>query len=175
MKCVRIREPEAQSCESQKKSKGKVRMIAEPQKREKKSSTGARVVSASKESVVDGQRRAMAHRGPVVLRRAKAIQENSRVPGAVLVATFAVTIICLYLSAYATVTAEGFELARLRTNNKAENLRHDTLQAEISRLSLPQTVAERAKLLGMEQGTQKTVIIVSEKSSAAETPQRPIR
>jgi cell division protein FtsL len=117
----------------------------------------------------------MAHTGPPVLRRAKAIHENTRVPGAVLVATFTVTILCLYLSAYATVTAEGYELSRLRALNKQADLQRDTLQAEISRLSLPQTVAQRAAMLQLEPGTPETLTIVPNKSSEATTPQTPIR
>jgi cell division protein FtsL len=115
----------------------------------------------------------MAHTGPPVLRRAKAIHENTRVPGAVLVATFTVTILCLYLSAYATVTAEGFELSRLRAMNKKADLQRDTLQAEISRLSLPQTVAQRAAALQMVPGTPQTLTIVSGESSSAPVAETP--
>ena len=120
-------------------------------------------------------RRAMAHSGPPVLRRAKAIHENTRVPGAVLLATFTVTILLLYLCAYASVTSEGFELSRYRALNKQASLQRDTLQAEISRLSLPQTVAQRAALLQMEPGTPQTLTIVPAESSPAMTPETPNR
>ena len=120
-------------------------------------------------------RRAMAHTGPRVLRRAKALQENNSVLGAVLVATFTVTICCLYLFAYASVTAEGFELSRLRQKSREASLKRDTLQAEISRLSLPQTVAERAAMLGMEKGTPETLIVVPGKDSPTAAPERPVR
>ncbi|MBC8103016.1 MAG: hypothetical protein H7Z41_10565 [Cytophagales bacterium] len=119
-------------------------------------------------------RRAMAHTGPRALRRARAIHENSRVPGAVLAATFTVTILCLYVSAYARVTGEGFERSRLRSQLKQANLQRDTLQAEISRLSLPRTVAQRAAELQMEPGTPETLTILSGASSSGteETPTR---
>jgi hypothetical protein len=115
----------------------------------------------------------MAHTGPPVLRRAKAIHENTRIPGAVLLATFTVTILCLYLSAYASVTAEGFELSRLRAMNKQADRERDVLQAEISRLSLPQTVAQRAAALQMEQADPGTITVIPAKSpSASEAPVR---
>ena len=120
----------------------------------------------------------MAHTGPPVLRRAKAIHENSRVPGAVLLATFTVTILLLYLCAYASVTADGFELSRLRTMNKDADLKRDTLQAEISRLSLPKTVAERAAALQMVPGDSQSVIMVSDgamKAAPDAAPQKPIQ
>jgi cell division protein FtsL len=154
-------------------------MVAEQRIQEKTTLPRPRVVPTQDRSGDSGNaprpRRAMAHTGPRVLRRAKAIQENSRVPGAVLLATFTVTILCLYLCAYASVTAEGFELSRLRSLNKQADLQRDTLQAEISRLSLPQTVAQRAKELGMEPGTPQTLTIVSDKSAGAAPPQLPIR
>jgi hypothetical protein len=73
------------------------------------------------------------------------------------------------------VTAEGFEVSRLRSLNKQADLQRDTLQAEISRLSLPQTIAERAVLLQMEPGTPKTLTIVPDKSATATPPEAPIR
>lgn len=107
-------------------------------------------------------------------RRAVALHKKNRVFVAVLVATFTATILCLYLFAYANVTSEGFNLSRFRALNREANLRRNTLQAEISRLSLPQTVAERAAILQMEPGTPQTLTIVSDKSSPATTPERPI-
>jgi peptidyl-tRNA hydrolase len=73
------------------------------------------------------------------------------------------------------VTAEGYELSRLRALNKQADLQRDTLQAEISRLSLPQTVAQRAAMLQMEPGTPQTLTIVPGKSSEATPPQTPVR
>ena len=154
-------------------------MVVESRMGEKTAALRARVASG----VVSGAdaspvRRPMAHTGPPVLRRAKAIHENSRVPGAVLLAAFTVTILLLYLCAYAGVTADGFELSRLRVMNRDADLQRDTLQAEISRLSLPKTVAERAAALQMEQGTTGSVILVSDGAgkTAPDSPTlKPIR
>ncbi len=139
-------------------------MVVEPRMGEKTAVPRARDASGADAFRV---RRPMAHTGPPVLRRAKAIHENSRVPGAVLLAAFTVTILLLYLCAYASVTADGFELSRLRIMNRDADLQRDTLQAEISRLSLPKTVAERAAALQMEQGTTGSVILVSDGADKA--------
>ena len=154
-------------------------MVVEQRIQEKAAPRQARVAPAPEPGVSPAPpprpRRAMAHTGPRVLRRAKALQEKNSVLGAVVAATFTVTLCCLYLFAYASVTAEGFELSRLRQKNKEASLKRDTLQAEISRLSLPQTVAQRAAMLGMVKGTPDTLIVVPDKDSSTATPERPIR
>ena len=139
-------------------------MAVEPRIREKTVVPRTRAASGADTSPM---RRAMAYTGSPVVRRAKALQNNSRVPGAVLLAAFTVTILLLYLCAYAGVTADGFELSRLRKMNKDADLQRDTLQAEISRLSLPKTVAERAAALQMLPGDSQSVIMVSDSAITA--------
>lgn len=69
---------------------------------------------------------------------------------AVLLASFAVSLLCLYVSAYARVTAEGNGLVRLKRElNAAEQEGHD-LEAQIDALRHPAMVNARAKALGME-------------------------
>jgi len=68
---------------------------------------------------------------------------------AVAAAALLVALLCVYVYAYARVTAAGFELSRLsRTLRQAEQ-EEETLRAEISRLSLPSAVEQRAQILGM--------------------------
>ena len=154
-------------------------MVVEQRIQEKTAPRQARVIPAPEPAVSPAPaprpRRAMAHTGPRVLRRAKALQVNNSVLAAVLAATFTATMCCLYLFAYASVTAEGFELSRLRLKNKEASLKRDVLQAEISRLSLPRTGAQRAEALGMVKGTPETLVVVPEKDSPAAAPERPIR
>ena len=107
-----------------------------------------------------GRHRSMAHRGALPLRRARALNERDRAPGAVLVAAFTVSLLCLYVSAYARVTAEGFELSRLQTGLRRAEIAHETLQAEVSRLSLPSTVRLRAAALEMESNTPDSTVLV---------------
>lgn len=116
------------------------------------------------------QRRPMAHRGPLPIRRVKALHENSRTPGAVLVAAFTVSLLCLYVSAYARVTAEGFELSRLKADVKKAEIQHEMLMAEESRLKLPETVGQRALALGMEKTPVQSVIVTDTGASNVTPP-----
>ena len=69
---------------------------------------------------------------------------------AVLVGTLLVSLLCVYVYAYARVTAAGFEASRLRGALITARQEEQNLCAQISGLSLPGTVANRAKKLGME-------------------------
>lgn len=72
-----------------------------------------------------------------------------RETAAVLIASFAVTLLCLYVAAYARVTAEGFDANRLAKRLRASQNVEKQLEAEISRLKLPETVQKRATEMGM--------------------------
>jgi hypothetical protein len=95
----------------------------------------------------------MAHRGPRTLRYAQQFAWKSREGAAVVVASFCVTLLCLYVAAYARVTAEGFEISQLRKDIKASEAESEALRAEISRLTLPDAVKVRAIQAGMVVGT----------------------
>jgi len=69
---------------------------------------------------------------------------------AVLVGTILVSLLCVYVYAYARVTAAGFAASRLRRDLTLARQEEQDLRARISGLSLPGTVANRAKKLGMQ-------------------------
>ena len=72
---------------------------------------------------------------------------------AVLVGTFLVSLLCIYVDAYARVTTAGFQLSLLRRDLQQAKQEEDALRAEIGLLTLPNAVARRAKELGMEPST----------------------
>lgn len=113
----------------------------------------------------------MAQRGSRVVRRARALGWRSPETASVLVATFVVSLLCFYVAAYARVTAEGFELSRLKRQMRASVASEDALRAEISRLTLPGAVARRAATLKLIPGTPQALKVVSPPASAAPVAQ----
>lgn len=103
---------------------------------------------------------AAAPAAPAVRRRpAAAVRRGSRgvrrigwrspMSAAVLFASFGVSLLCLYVSAYARVTQEGNDLVRLRRELSAAQQEGRDLEAGIDALRHPATVNARAKALGM--------------------------
>jgi cell division protein FtsB len=109
----------------------------------------------------------MAHRGPKTLRRAQQFAWRSREAAAVVAASFFVSLLCLYVAAYARVTAEGFEVSELRREIKASEKEAEALRAEISRMMLPETVRERAVQAGMVVGTPGSINMVKPRPAPA--------
>jgi hypothetical protein len=68
---------------------------------------------------------------------------------AVLLTTFLVSLLCIYVGAYARVTADGFVLSELRRELRRERQEGDILRAEVTALRLPSAVEKRALALGM--------------------------
>jgi cell division protein FtsB len=112
----------------------------------------------------------MAHRGPKTLRRARQFAWRSRETAAVIAASFLVSLLCLYVAAYARVTAEGFEISELRKEIRASEKEAEALRAEISRLMLPETVRERAVQAGMVVGTPGSLNLVKPRPEPVTPP-----
>lgn len=80
---------------------------------------------------------------------------------ALVVASFSVTLLCLYVSAYARVTAEGFDASRLTRQLNASIKEEEGLRANRDRLKLPDTVRQRAEELGMVRGNATTLYFLT--------------
>jgi len=91
----------------------------------------------------------MAHRGPRVVRKARELSWRSPMTAAILLGAFVVTVLCIYVYAYALVTISGFEQSRCKREIKTEIQQEEALRAEVSRLSLLPTVEQRARGMGM--------------------------
>jgi hypothetical protein len=113
----------------------------------------------------------MAQRGPRALRHARQLRWRSPETAAVLAASFTVSLLLLYVAAYARVTAEGFEAATLTHKLRAAQKEEDALRTRIGELSSPDTVARRAQAMGMVQGAPATMnVVTASAGSAAPTP-----
>lgn len=78
----------------------------------------------------------MGQRGSRTTRVVKNISVRSPMLAATLVASFAVSLFCFYVTAYARVNAEGQQLSRLRQELKTAQRREIALNGEISRFQL---------------------------------------
>ena len=76
---------------------------------------------------------------------------------AALVTSFVVSLLCLYVSAYARVTAEGFELSRLTAKIRSAQVEEQALEAAISKQSASETLIQRAGAMGMISGEGNAV------------------
>src|SRR5262249_55738126 len=87
---------------------------------------------------------------------------------------FIVSLLCLYVSAYARVTAEGFELARLTRKVEAAAKKEQALQAAIFESTAPETIARKAQAMGLIPATDVNLVPppnpVSAHPTDAETP-----
>ncbi len=90
---------------------------------------------------------------------------------AVLVGTVLVSLLCVYVYAYARVAAAGFEASRMRRALAGARQEEQNLRARISTLSLPGTVASRAKSLGMEMAPPEATQVLSTSEPAAASRQ----
>lgn len=79
---------------------------------------------------------------------------------AIMVASFVVSLACLYVNAYARVTAEGFEAARLGRQVVAAEEERLALTAQISNLNRPEVVEEAARRLGLVPSEPKTLRLI---------------
>jgi cell division protein FtsL len=103
----------------------------------------------------------MAQRGPRALRHARQLRWRSPETVAVLAASFSVSLLLLYVAAYARVTAEGFEAAALSRKLRAAEKEQDALKVRIGELRTPEQVAKRAQSIGMVPGTPENVNLVT--------------
>ena len=89
----------------------------------------------------------MGLKGTKAARAAKNFSLRSPMVAAVVCASFAVTILCCYVSAYAKVNADRLELSRLRQDLKAAKKQETALNGEISRHHL--SAPARASAMGL--------------------------
>lgn len=80
----------------------------------------------------------------------------------VVIASFLVTLLCLYVSAYARVTAEGYEASRLERHLRAAAAEEEALRAKIAHLRMPETVRQRAENMGLVGSPPGTVNFLTE-------------
>jgi cell division protein FtsL len=110
----------------------------------------------------------MGQRGPRALRHARQLRWRSPETVAVLAASFSVSLLLLYVAAYARVTSEGFEAATLSRKLRAAEKEQDALKVRIGELKTPEQVARRAQAMGMVPGTPESVNLIT--ASAATPP-----
>jgi hypothetical protein len=103
----------------------------------------------------------MAQRGPRALRHARQLRWRSPETVAVLTASFLVSLLLLYVAAYARVTAEGFEAATLTRKLRAADKEQEALKVRIGELRTPEEVAKRAQVMGMVPRRPENVSLVA--------------
>ena len=94
-------------------------------------------------------------------RRARKRAWRSPMTASVLVGTFLVSLLCIYVDAYARVTTAGFQLSQLRRELRRAKQEEDFLRAELGNLRMPNAVARRAQELGMEMVTPEMAVVLS--------------
>ena len=109
----------------------------------------------------------MGQRGSRPTRIAKNLSARSPMFAATLCASFAVSLLCLYVTAYARVNAERLQLARLRQELKLAERREILLKGAISQYHLSATA--RAQAMGMVPAPPEAVQVLTEDGSAPET------
>jgi len=98
---------------------------------------------------VHGRRRPMARRGGRVSRTFQDLTWRSPETFALMLAAVAAALLCFQVSLWARVTAEDFELARIKREMGKAQAEENGLRAEISNLVLPGPVAARARKLNL--------------------------
>lgn len=115
--------------------------------------------------------RPMGQRGSRPVRIARDLSWRNPMLVAVLLASFGVSLFCLYITAYARVNAERLELSSLRQNLKMAERREEALKAEISTNGL--SVRQRATALGMIQAPPEAVEVLTADAPVSSTLSTP--
>ncbi|MBC8138597.1 MAG: hypothetical protein H8F28_22180 [Fibrella sp.] len=89
----------------------------------------------------------MGQRGSRTTRAVKNLSVRSPMLAATLFASFAVSLLCFYVTAYARVNADGQQLSRLRQDLKIAERREIELKGEISRYQL--SAPKRAQAMNL--------------------------
>ncbi len=105
----------------------------------------------------------MGQRGSVTTRAVKNLSARAPMLAASLTASVAVVVLCLYVTAYARVNAEGQKLSRLRQELKIAERREIDLKGEISRLQL--SAPTRAQAMNMIPAPPEMVEILTDEAS----------
>jgi hypothetical protein len=102
----------------------------------------------------------MGQRGSRTTRAVKNLSVRSPMLAATLFASFAVSLFCFYVTAYAHVNAQGQHLARLRQDLKLAERREIALKSEISRYNL--SAPSRAQAMGLLPAPPEAVEVLSD-------------
>lgn len=119
-------------------------------------------------------RRSMAHRGPRVVRHAREIRERSPMLFALLIASFLVTLLCLYVSAYAGVNADRHALSKMKEQMREVEREQRLLNAKVAMLTQPNIILERARALGLVPAPPEAQHLLLQEAPAGESPATPI-
>ncbi|MBC8143244.1 MAG: hypothetical protein H7Y38_17600 [Armatimonadetes bacterium] len=101
----------------------------------------------------------MGQRGMKATRAAKNLSARSPMLAAVVCASFGVSLLCLYVTAYARVNADRLELSRLRQETKLAQKREVALNGEISRFHL--SAPGRAQTMGLMPAPPEAVEVLT--------------
>lgn len=112
----------------------------------------------------------MGQRGSRPARAVKNLSLRSPMLVATLFASFAVSLLCLYVTAYAQVSAEARNLSHLRQDLKSAERREIELKGEISRLTL--SAQSRAQAIGLVPAPPETVQVLSEEQPSGSAPKK---
>lgn len=107
----------------------------------------------------------MGQRGSRTTRAVRNLSVRSPMLAATLFASFAVSLLCFYVTAYARVNAEGQQLSRLRQDLKVAERREIELKGEISRYQL--SAPARAQAMNMVPAPPDMVEVLAEGPSGA--------
>jgi hypothetical protein len=102
----------------------------------------------------------MGQRGSRTARVVKNLSVRSPMLAATLFASFAVSLLCFYVTAYARVNAEGQQLSRLRQDLKVAERREIELKGEISRYQL--SAPRRAQAMNLIPAPPEMVEVLSD-------------
>jgi hypothetical protein len=102
----------------------------------------------------------MGQRGSRPARLAKNLSLRAPMIGATLFASFIVSLLCFYVTAYARVNAQRLELSRLRRDLKTAQKEEILLKGEISRYHL--SAPSRAQAMNLIQPPPEMVKVLTE-------------
>ncbi|GAB4453628.1 MAG: hypothetical protein OHK0029_06850 [Armatimonadaceae bacterium] len=108
--------------------------------------------------------------------RLRSTPVGKRELGAVALISFAVTLLCLYIGAYARVTADGYAASRLTRDIRLAEAKGKELETQISTLHLPESIDKVAAELQMERTPPKAVQFLIEppaQTGAVQTANEP--
>lgn len=102
----------------------------------------------------------MGQRGSRTTRAVKNLSVRSPMLAATLFASFAVSLLCFYVTAYARVNAQGQQLSRLRQDLKLAERREIELKSKISQYNL--SAPSRAQAMGLMPAAPEMVEVLSD-------------
>lgn len=113
----------------------------------------------------------MGQRGARPVRMARDLSWRNPMLAAVLMASFGVSLLCFYITAYARVNTQRLQLSGMRQELKMAQRREESLKAEISTNGL--SVRQRATAMGMIQAPPESVQVLPVDTNTAATNNNP--